>query len=382
VTELDPTILDRLLPPVPGAPDWEDVMRRSGSRGRHRRRQLVALVAAALLVAAGTASAIGPVRAFFWSARENSRIAYLHDGGLYVMDADGSGQERLARDVGCCVAWSADGRTLAYTVRDNGVWVVRTERSRFGWNKARSKPWRLAPDGRFAAWSPDMWHIAYSAEGGIFVVGVDGSGRRRLVDDGADPVWSPDGRSIAFLRRGDLWVMDADGTGQRNLTDSPLETEAEAQWSPDGRRILFERQAEALDVGTRATRGTTEIVVTTADGGKERRLTSNTAYDGRASWSPDGRRIVFVCGFEDARVCVMNDDGTGRRDLGARTSPDRPVAWSPDGTQIAYTARDGSQVEVMNSDGSDKHRLPRSPTGQVFVAWAPASLFDFRPPPG
>jgi Tol biopolymer transport system component len=382
VTELDPTILDRLLPPVPGAPDWDDVMRRSGSRGRHRRRQLVALVAAALVVAAGTASAIGPVRAFFWSARENSRIAYLHDGGLYVMDADGSGQERLARDVGCCVAWSADGRTLAYTVRDNGVWVVRTERSRFGWNKARSKPWRLAPDGRFAAWSPDMWHIAYSAEGGIFVVGVDGSGRRRLVDDGADPVWSPDGRSIAFLRRGDLWVMNADGTSQRNLTDSPLETEAEAQWSPDGRTILFERQAEALDVGTRSTKGTTEIVATTVDGGKERRLTSNTDYDGRASWSPDGRRIVFICGFADARVCVMNDDGTDRRDLGARTNHDWPVAWSPDGKKIAYTARDGAQVEVMNSDGSDKHRLPRSSEGEVFVAWAPDSLFEFRPPPG
>ena len=382
MTELDPTILDRLLPPVPGSPDWDDVMRRSGSRGRHRRRQFVALVAAALVVAAGTAWALGPVRTFLWSARENSRIAYLHDGGLYVMDADGSRQERLARDVGCCVAWSADGRTLAYTVRDNGVWVVRTERSHFGWNKARSRPWRLAPDGRFPAWSPDMWHIAYSAEGGIFVVGVDGSGRHRLVDDGADPVWSPDGRSIAFLRRGDLWAMDADGTGQRNLTDSPLETEAEAQWSPDGRTILFERQAEALDVGTRSTKGTTEIVATTVEGGKERRLTSNTDYDGRASWSPDGRRIVFVCGFEDARVCVMNDDGTDRRDLGARTNHDWPVAWSPDGKKIAYTARDGAQVEVMNSDGSDKHRLPRSSEGEVFVAWAPDSLFEFRPPPG
>ena len=283
MTELDPTILERLLPPTPGSPDWEDVMHRSGSRrATHRRRRFVALAAAALVVAAGTASAFGPVRAF-WSARENSRIAYLQDGGLYMMDADGSGQERLASNVGCCVAWSADGRTLAYTVRDNGVWIVRTERSHFGWNKARSRPWRLAPDGRFPAWSPDMWHIAFSAEGGIFVVGVDGSGRRRLVDDGADPVWSPDGRSIAFLRGGDLWVMDADGTGQRNLTDSPLETEAEAQWSPDGRTILFERQAEALDVGTRSTKGTTEIVATTVEGGKERRLTSNTDHEARPS---------------------------------------------------------------------------------------------------
>jgi Tol biopolymer transport system component len=380
VTELDRTTLERLLPRVPGSPDWDDVVRRSGSRGRHRRRQVVALLAAALVVAAGTASAIGPVRAFFWSARESSQIAYLQDGGLYVMDADGGDQERLARNVECCVAWSADGRTLAYTARGNGVWVVGTDRSPF--RQTGSRPWRLARDGRFPAWSPDMWHIAYSAEGGIFVVAADGSGLRRLVDDGAVPRWSPDGRSIAFLRRGDLWVMDADGTGQRNLTDSPLETEAEAQWSPDGRTILFERQAEALDAGTRATKGTTEIVVTTADDGKERRLTSNTDYDGRASWSPDGRKIVFICGFEDARVCVMNDDGTGRRDLGARTSPDWPVAWSPDGKQIAYTARDGSQVEVMNSDGSDKHRLPRSPTGEVFVAWGPASLFDFRPPPG
>jgi Tol biopolymer transport system component len=376
VTELDPTTLERLLPPVPGSPDWDDVLRRSGSRATHRRRQFAALVAAALIVAAGTASAFGTVRAFFWSVRDHSKIAYLHDGGLYFVDADGSGQQRLARNVECCVAWSADGRTLAYTARGNEVWVTGTDRSRPILGQAASRPWRLARDGRFPAWSPDMWHIAYSADGGIFVVGADGSGRRMLVDDGAVPQWSPDGRRIAFLRRGDLWVMDAGGTGQRNLTDSPDETEAEAKWSPDGRTILFERRVRNL--ATRATGGTVEIFVTTLDGGKERRLTSNTAYDGRASWSPDGRRIVFICGFVDARVCVMNGDGTGRRDLGARTNNDWPVAWSPDGKKIAYTARDDSAVEIMNSDGSDKHRLTPSAAGEVFVAWGPDS-FEYKP---
>jgi len=378
VTELDPTILDRLLPPTPGSPDWEDVMRRSGWRTTHRRRRFVALVAAALIVVAGTASALGTVRAVFSSPRENSKIAYLRGGGLYVMDSDGSGQERLARNVDCCVTWSADGRTLAYTVRGNGVWAVRTERGP-NFRRAGSKPWMLARDGRFPAWSPDMWLIAYSADRGIFVVAVDGSGRRRLVDDGAVPRWSPDGRRIAFLRRGDLWVMNADGTGQRNLTDSPEEAEAGATWSPDGRTILFERRVRNL--ATRTTGGAVEIFVTALDGGEERRLTSNTAYDGRASWSPDGRRIAFICGFVDARVCVMNGDGTDRRDLGARTNNDSPLAWSPDGKQIAYTARDDAAVEVMNADGSDKHRLTSSPTGEVFVAWATDSLFEFRPPP-
>ena len=65
----------------------------------------------------------------------------------------------------------------------------------------------------------------------------------------------------------------------------------------------------------------------------------------------------------------------------SRCVRDLPLAWSPDGKQIAYTARDDSAVEVMNADGSDKHRLTSSPTGEVFVAWATDSLFEFRPPP-
>ena len=97
-----------------------------------------------------------------------------------------------------------------------------------------------------------------------------------------------------------------------------------------------------------------------------------TAVSRRRSFRGDGPLEAWVW-----RI-VLN----GRRDLGARTTPDGPVAWSPDGMKIAYTARDARGVEVMNSDGSDKHQLTRSPEGEVFVAWAPDSLFEFRPPPG
>jgi hypothetical protein len=64
MTDFDHASLDRVLPSIQGAPDWEDVLRRSRARhGRHR-RHLVLAAAAALVAVIGTATAIGGVRAF------------------------------------------------------------------------------------------------------------------------------------------------------------------------------------------------------------------------------------------------------------------------------------------------------------------------------
>jgi hypothetical protein len=65
MTDLDRATLERMLPSTPGSPDWADVMSRVRAHQSHRRRRLVALAAAALVVAVGTASAFGNVRDFF-----------------------------------------------------------------------------------------------------------------------------------------------------------------------------------------------------------------------------------------------------------------------------------------------------------------------------
>jgi hypothetical protein len=65
VTQLDRASLDRVLPAAPGRADWDDVLGRAIVRQRRYRRRLVVLAAAALVVAVGTASAIGSLRAFF-----------------------------------------------------------------------------------------------------------------------------------------------------------------------------------------------------------------------------------------------------------------------------------------------------------------------------
>jgi hypothetical protein len=67
MTDLDRGSLDRILPFTPGAPDWNDVLRRARQDQVRRRRRFVAFAAATLVAVVGTASAVGTVRHFVLS---------------------------------------------------------------------------------------------------------------------------------------------------------------------------------------------------------------------------------------------------------------------------------------------------------------------------
>jgi hypothetical protein len=66
-------------------------------------------------------------------------------------------------------------------------------------------------------WSPGGSRLAFSAEeGGIWIVGVDGSGLTKVIPDGVNPSWSPDGSRISYQRaagsmRGTLEIATLDG---------------------------------------------------------------------------------------------------------------------------------------------------------------------------
>jgi hypothetical protein len=64
MTDLDRDSLERILPSTPGTTDWDDVMSRSRAAQAHRRRRVLALIAATLVVGVGTASAFGTLRNF------------------------------------------------------------------------------------------------------------------------------------------------------------------------------------------------------------------------------------------------------------------------------------------------------------------------------
>jgi Tol biopolymer transport system component len=69
-------------------------------------------------------------------------------------------------------------------------------------------------------WSPDGSRLAFSAqEGGIWIVGIDGSGLTKVIPDGVNVYWSPDGSRISYQSAdplsgalGALEIAAADGT--------------------------------------------------------------------------------------------------------------------------------------------------------------------------
>jgi Tol biopolymer transport system component len=157
-------------------------------------------------------------------------------------------------------------------------------------------------------------------------------------------------------REGDseIYSVNPDGSGARRLTRM-AGFDGFASWSPDGRKILYHSQDRRS--------GRVGGAVMNADGSHKRWLPAN------GSWSPDGRKIVFGTDRDgNGEIYVMNADGSGQRLVVAMPSSNElSPEWSPSGTTIAFASeRDGNrEIYSMNLDGTNQRNLTRNPRRDV-----------------
>jgi Tol biopolymer transport system component len=149
----------------------------------------------------------------------------------------------------------------------------------------------LSPDGKWVVFMSDR-----DGDDEIFVMGVDGNAVKQLTDNSTRdtyPRWSPDGERIVFESDRDgnaeIYTMDADGGSQTRLTSNEV-VDQMPDWSPDGSQIIFSSTRDSIqDIVFM----NSEIYIMDADGSRPVRVTDHSLYDGRPTWSPDGRLIVF-----------------------------------------------------------------------------------------
>lgn len=288
---------------------------------------------------------------------------------IYLIDRDGANPRRLTENqyFDCFPALSPDGsrvvfdsnrlRTADEPFNTSDLFVMNTD------GTAQTSLVR----GSSATWSPDSKRIAFHAS-------ASGTGK---------PILSP--RPGAATTDSDIFVLNVDdflkkGTPPKNITNNAAAVDDDPDWSPDGRRIAFTSHANTDNKGD--DHPTAEIYVTDADGaGKPQRLTNNSEEERAPAWSPDGKRILFMCrkgppvegrGIGSFELCVMNADGTGLTRL---TKTGRYLAphWSPDGRQIVlHRAVGGSgrfQLFLINADGSGERQLTNLPGMNGFPNW-------------
>ena len=260
-----------------------------------------------------------------------SRILYVRDKQIHVIDSDGAGDRVLTQgSTSMSPAWHPKGRYLAYSkFGERGTEIHITDLTSGNTRRLTAAGGlNITPE-----WSPDgQWIVyAHGAENGTDLViasAVDSGLVRKITigkgTDNTSPSFSPDGRRLAFTsgRSGhpEIYLMDADGANAELLTPFQFgETSYRSgpSWSPDGRLIAFQSRIE----------GRFQIVTINLRDHGMKQLT-NEGSNEDPSWAPDGRHMVVTSNRSGSKQLWVLDSETGRARQLTRSSGARLAAWS------------------------------------------------------
>lgn len=175
---------------------------------------------------------------------------------------------------------------------------------------------------------------------------------------------------ITSVRTGDTEVFAVDPvTGDaRNLSRSPRSEDRYASWSYDGKRVVF--------TSNRTGGGDAfNVFMMDADGRNVRQLTQETGVCYYPNFTADGKTVVFSYADDKAGVAQLiriGTDGKNRRVI----ADGRDGHVSPNGQRVVFTkkAEKGFPLYVINTDGTGLKQLNAdhdNSFGAVGPVWSP-----------
>jgi Tol biopolymer transport system component len=170
---------------------------------------------------------------------------------------------------------------------------------------------------------------------------------------------SPNGKEVVFVHRGEVFVTSvAEGTTRR-ITNTP-EQERSASFSPDGRTILYASERNgSWDLYTSSLTRKEEQFFFNATVLKEEALLATSAEEFQAAFSPDGKQVAYLEERTTLKVLDLATKATriivpGDRNY-SYSDGDQYYTWSPDSkwllVQFLHPAQWITQVGLVSAEG-------------------------------
>jgi Tol biopolymer transport system component len=200
------------------------------------------------------------------------------EGNLVISAINGAKPRVVASDgTDADPQWSPDGKQIAY-LQDGVIWIMNA-------NGTHQHQLGFGPPAHTIAWSPDSKYLAIGSGDfpvRIAILNLTNRTFRWFTPAGHieqyDPAWSPDGKELVYGQTGPnaLFISNLNRTHVRQLTTctGTCDQDVEPVWSPDGSQIAFVRNAGSVQ----------QVAVINVNGGKVRFVTTGPDQHSLPNW--------------------------------------------------------------------------------------------------
>lgn len=262
-----------------------------------------------------------------------TRIAFVRQDGRHafnIMIADSDGHNAKvalkSRDPIMSIAWSPNGRQIAYTTFETG--------------------------------KPTVWIQNLT------------TGKRHQVaafkGNNSAPAFSPDGSTLAVALSKDggtkIYLLNPEGMNLRPFTEGDS-IDTEPVFSPDGKYIYF-----TSDRG-----GNPQIYRKPVAGGSVERVSFGNAYSVSPTISPRNTELAYVVRSGGNFQLVQQDLATGNVTPLSQFGKNESPSYSPNGNMIIFATDEGGKgvLSTVSTDGSSRSRLSGLSGDIREPAWGP-----------